>query len=190
MTKSEIADLTAQLYRGYFAHRASVAVGQHPDAASLGPEVEPGMAVQLGRVGRQDGTFHFFDFEFFRTLPTREPELVDDFNRVWLTGALLQVGDALRDAGFFDKGATTRPPVLELVRHMRNGVAHGNEFDIRNPPELMTWPAHNRDAFVKSDLGTVFEVTPAQQATQVLFDFMGPGDVLDVLASVEAELRR
>jgi hypothetical protein len=42
---------------------------------------------------------------------------------------------------------------------------------------------------VKGDLKTVYEITPDLTGS-ILFDFMGPGDVIDVLQSVEIHLSR
>jgi hypothetical protein len=111
--------------------------------------------------------------------------LQDEFERDWLTGALLNVGAALMEADYFDHA-----PELELVYHLRNGIAHGNRFEIRNLDRLSKYPAHNRLAAVRSDLKTTFEVTPSLDDQPVLFDYMGSGDVLDLLMSVEIYLCR
>jgi hypothetical protein len=107
----------------------------------------------------------------------------EQFPRIWLTGALLAVGDALKESGYFD-----RAPELELVRYLRNGVAHGNRFEIRYPDQLTKYPAHNRDAAFRTN--TIFEITPALDDQPVLFDFMEAGDVLDLLHSVALHLDR
>ena len=73
-----------------------------------------------------------------------------------------------------------------MVRHLRNGTAHGNRFTLRNPDELKKWPAHTRGA--ACSYSEPFEVTPDLDGTEVLFDFMGPGDVLDLLISVSTYL--
>jgi hypothetical protein len=75
-----------------------------------------------------------------------------------------------------------RAPVLEMVRHLRNGIAHGNEFTLRNPKELALWPAHTREASCQA--ANPFEITAELDGHAVLFDFMAPGDVLDLLISV------
>ncbi|WP_284948030.1 hypothetical protein [Acidisoma cladoniae] len=99
-------------------------------------------------------------------------------------GALLALGDQLSKHRYFDQA-----PVLELVYHLRNAVAHGNCFTIdkngRN--RLARHPAHNRNALAKSPDGTEFEVT-ADLSGPLLFEFMGPGDVIDLLKSVELYL--
>jgi hypothetical protein len=40
-------------------------------------------------------------------------------DRVWLTGGLITLADALERNNYFD-----RAPHLKLVRHLRNGVSH------------------------------------------------------------------
>jgi hypothetical protein len=76
-----------------------------------------------------------------------------------------------------------------LSYHLRNGIAHGNRFNIddRGKSRLAKHKAHNRDAAVKSPLGTVYEITP-RLTGPVLFDFMGAADVIDLLQSVEVYL--
>jgi len=139
----------------------------------------------VGYVGRKDGTQIVYHFEHFLKLGASDPVLAEEFARVWLTGALLTVGDALTQNSYFDHA-----PELELVRHLRNGVGHGNRFNITNPAILTTHPANNSLAHIMSDKKTIFEMTPALHGTQVLFDFMGPGDVLDLLLSVGVYLCR
>jgi hypothetical protein len=73
-----------------------------------------------------------------------------------------------------------------MVRHLRNGVAHGNRFTLRNPKELRRWPAHTRDASCQTT--ETFEITQGLDGKPVLFDFMAAGDVLDLLVSVSTYL--
>jgi hypothetical protein len=75
------------------------------------------------------------------------------------------------------------------LRHLRNGVAHGNAFQI-DLKLLAKFPAHNRLAWVRSDSKAEFEITPNLQKQPVLFDFMAPGDILDLLMSVGLYLIR
>jgi hypothetical protein len=67
-----------------------------------------------------------------------------------------------------------RAPELELIRHVRNGIGHGNRFDIRDPSRSLL-----------STLPTI-----ALRGTGVLFDFAGPADLLDVLTSAKIYLKR
>ena len=101
-------------------------------------------------------------------------------------GALLTLGDELEKHGYFD-----RAPVLELVYHLRNGVAHGNRINTpkKERDRLAKYPAHNRNAAVKSPAGVFYEITPFLSGP-LLFDFMGPADVIDLLQSVEVHLSK
>jgi hypothetical protein len=80
---------------------------------------------------------------------------------------------------------------LGIGRNTRlsNGVAHGNTFRI-NLEHLAKFPAHNRLARVRSDSKAEFEITADLQDKPVLFDFMGPGDILHLLMSVSLYLMR
>ncbi|SFU26022.1 hypothetical protein [Paraburkholderia aspalathi] len=101
-------------------------------------------------------------------------------------GALLMLGDETRDHRYFDHALN-----LELVYHLRNGIAHGNTFNITDEGKKRSakHPAHNRNAAVKSPLGTVYEIMP-NLTGPVLFDFIGAADVIDILRSVEVYLSR
>ena len=110
-----------------------------------------------------------------------EPALRDEMDRAWCVSSLVLLGDRLLAEGYYD-----RAPVLEMVRHLRNGIAHGNRFTIRKPDELRRQPAHTSGASCQS--GLTFEVTPELDGTPVLFDFMAVGDVLDLLVSVGTHL--
>jgi hypothetical protein len=101
-------------------------------------------------------------------------------------GALLTLDVELSTHHYFDQA-----PVLELVYHLRNAVAHGNQFNITKTgrDRLVRHPAHNRDAAVRSPLGTRYEITPSLSGP-LLFDFMGPADIIDLLQSVEVHLAK
>lgn len=163
-------------------HWAAIRVARDPRAVALSPN---GQIVPVGYVVRKDGTRHVFDFKHYLALAGNHPAMVDDLDRVWLVGALLAIGDALSRHRYFN-----RAPELELLRHLRNGVAHGNVFRIDNPASLIKFPAHNRLAWVRSDTKAEFEITPNLEGQPVLCDFMAPGDVLDLLMSVGLYLIR
>jgi hypothetical protein len=117
-----------------------------------------------------------------------DQSLQGDFLRTWALGALLTLGDELDkpEHKYFDHA-----PILELVYHLRNGIAHGNRFTITESGKkrLAKFAAHNRHAVVKSPKGTVYEITPNLKGP-VLFDFIGAADVIDLLQSVEVYLSR
>jgi hypothetical protein len=130
-------------------------------------------------VKRKDGTEHAYHFALYLPRAGTDVFLATVFEQVWLAGSLLKLGDTLAQHQYFD-----RAPELELVRHLRNSIAHGNRFRIDNPNNLTKFPAHNRDAWSRNDTKAVFEITPAVHGQSLLFDYMGAGDVLDVMTSV------
>jgi len=181
----DAGQLAERMAQGYYAHSAAIAVATRPEAQALVPAKLPGMTVPLGFVRRIDGTEHAFDFKHFLRLAAASPEITNELPRVWLAGSLLAVGDALARQSYFD-----RAPELELLRHLRNGIAHGNRFDIRERQKLNKFPAHNRLAWIRGDNKSVFEITAALDGQPVLFDYLGAGDVLDLLMSVGLYLIR
>ena len=181
----DAGELAGQLAQGYYTHLASLTVAADPRADRLLPPILPGHLVPIGTVKRKDGTEHTFYFEHFLRLARTDAIIASELERIWLGGSLLRLGDVLAQHQYFD-----RAPELELVRHLRNGIAHGNRFRIDNPSNLMRFPAHNREAWVKSDTKAVFEITPSLHSQPILFDFIGAGDVLDILMSVSLYLVR
>jgi len=112
--------------------------------------------------------------------------LQSEFLRTWATGALLTLGDELKNFDYFD-----RAPILELIYHLRNDVAHGNRLtvDAKGQKRLRKFPAHNRNAVAKNPAGVIYEITSSSSGS-LLFDFMGPADLIDLLQSVEVHLSR
>jgi hypothetical protein len=178
----ECGRLAERMVGGYYAHVAAIGIACDPRAQTLIPEIQSGFIVPVGYVSRKDGTQHAFHYPHFLE---QARIILDDLERAWLVGALLAIGDAVSANNYFD-----RAPELELLRHLRNGVAHGNRFKIDRPANLSKFPAHNKLSWVRSDSKIGFEINPMLQGQKVLFDFMGPGDVLDLLMSIGVYLTR
>ena len=181
----DAGQLAERLSHGYYAHLAATVVATDPRSVQLAPPVLPGQLVPTLIVARKDGTAHVFHFVHFLGLAASDTVIADELKRVWITGSLLRLGDVLAQNQYFD-----RAPELELVRHLRNGIAHGNRFRIDNLANFANFPAHNRSAWVKSDSKAMFEITPSLQGKAVLFNYMEAGDVLDLLMSVGIYLIR
>lgn len=178
----DVGQLAWDMARGYATHIAAIRIP---------PRLTPQAFVRLisdypiDFVQRKDGTKWSFGTQDVIGNATWDEPIATELPRVWLAGSLLAVGDALKDHDYFG-----RAPLVELVRHLRNGIAHGNRFDIRYPDELEKYPAHNRDADYRGPNSSLFEIERALNDQPVLFDFMGAGDVLDLLHSVGACLDR
>jgi hypothetical protein len=170
------ARLAHRLGGGYYVHSAIIDVAAGVDRS------EPINWEITREAVRKDGTKHVFSFGHYLREAFENSKTKDDLDRVWLTGGLIALADALYRNRYFD-----RAPHLELVRHLRNGISHGNRFRIDRPSCLAVHPAHNFFASVRSPAGTSSEITAATQGT-VMFDFMGPADFVDLFMSVEIHL--
>jgi len=116
-----------------------------------------------------------------------KPETRRDFDRVWLMGALLTVGDALRDNGYFDHA-----PEAEIIRHLRNGIAHGNHFrfddavkdkttgKLKHPANIFRYSA--RQSMPKHEIDTNL------QGAEVLWGWGGPDAIIDCLTVLGVHL--
>jgi hypothetical protein len=180
-SREEVAELASQLRYGLYAHAAILQIARDPRATELAPaERFPGDGPSSA-VTCKDGSTRPFYWHYALEQAETDPGLRDLMDRAWCTSSLILLGDRLADEDYFD-----RAPVLEMVRHVRNGVAHGNRFTILKASELAKWPAHNRHASCSTT--EPLEITAELNGKQILFDFMGAGDVLDLLISVSAHL--
>jgi hypothetical protein len=171
----DVGTFALRLERRFFAFLAAATWGR-----SWGENVEP-MVGHAAALERRSGTLSPSDFDAYLAEAAREDD--DEFERVWLTGCLVQLGDALQRHGYFD-----RAPILELVRHLRNGVGHGNTFRIDNPSKLDRYPAHARAAR-GPDLPAL-EITPAVDGTEVLFAFASGDEIAWILRAAGRHLLR
>src|SRR5262245_52702875 len=137
----DAGQLAERMAQGYFVHVAAIEVATDPRASALAPIIEAGQYVPVGYVSRKDGTRHAFHFQHFLDQARTNSAIVDDLARTWLVGALLAVGDVLDQNDYFDHA-----PELELLRDLRNGIAHGNKFYFM--PERVRYlaitPGHNK----------------------------------------------
>jgi hypothetical protein len=110
----------------YFSHVASMHVARDPRAEKLGPQIEPGQTASILKISRGDGNAMIIWFDH-HLAEGRKPKTREDFDRIWLMGALLVVCDALRANYYFG-----HEPEAEIIRHLRNGIAHGNKFSFND----------------------------------------------------------
>jgi hypothetical protein len=177
----DVGRLARDLAAGYGAHSAAIIIAGKLDRQTIHRVTEPD---PVGVHPCKDGNDLCYNVRDFLRL-AREPKIAAELPRVWLASALLAVGDASAENDYFD-----RAPELEFVRHLRNGIAHGNRFDIRDPERLKRFPAHNRDVRPKRPDSGTFEITPTLDGQRVLFDFMEAGDVVELLFAVSLYLSR
>ncbi len=178
---------TAQrLASGYYAFLVAHLVAVNPRSINLLPPAKAKGEDPIGEIKRKDGTAHIVNLRHYLDLLREDHGLQREVLRAWAMGALLSLGDELSSHRYFD-----RAPVLELVYHLRNGVAHGNRFNLtkHGRDRLAHFPAHNRSAAVRSPAGIVYEITPTL-SEPLFFEFMGPADVIDLLQSVEVHLSK
>jgi len=175
-----------RLADGYFAHSAAMTVASQPGAPALLPAGDLSPASQ---VLRKDGSAHKFSLPHYLGQASGDQRIRDDFDRIWLTHTFLTIGHALKSASKTNQ--LFHAPELELIYHVRNGIAHGNRFhfDDKGKQRLADHPAHNRLAQLR--VGGLLEIIAAtMEGEEVLFAFAAPGDLLDVLISASEYLKR
>ena len=196
MNERSLGQLADELHNGYLGYAGVTSLLQGPytndlmtriESDNVGPAPVPTEAIL-----RKDGSAAFFDVSHAvrRIIPTSIYRELHD--RLWLGGALLTLGDEFARVGYLDKG-----PDLEFIRHLRNGVAHGNRFHLTGdePKRSAHFTGPDRRLMANGTVtpageAHIFEITAALNGQRVLFDFMGPGDVCDLLMFVSSRLVR
>jgi hypothetical protein len=89
---------------------------------------------------------------------------------------LVVVRDEMDQASIGPKRKSAKP-LYQLLRHLRNAVAHGNKFYLKDGEPKS--PASYRKFHVDAKM---------DGQTNVLFDFISPGDILDLLEAIHADL--
>jgi hypothetical protein len=176
--------MARHLAAGYYAFLVAHFVAVNPKSINSLPPATALGRNPTGEIKRKDGTFHTFDLRHYLDLLREDQSIQERFLRTWAAGALLMLGDKLSKHSYFDHA-----PILEMVYHLRNGIAHGNQFNIddRGRRRLRKHAAHNRDTIWRSPVGVVYEITP-NLTGPILFDFIGAADVIDLLQAVEVYL--
>jgi hypothetical protein len=179
-----VSQRAGRLASGYYAFLVAQHVAANPKSINLLPPAKALGQDPTGEVKRKDGTVHLLNMRYYLDLFREDYGVQSEILRSWAIGALLTLGDELLLYKYFNHA-----PILELVYHLRNAVAHGNRFHFTDTglKRLERYSAHNRSGPIRSPAGTVFEVT-ASLSGPFLFDFMHPADVIDLLQSVEVYL--
>ncbi|MCR5864664.1 hypothetical protein [Aquincola sp. J276] len=121
----------------------------------------------------------------------RQPETRAAFDVVWLRGTLLTVSDALGDHHWFG-----RTPETQMIRHLRNGIAHKNRFTFRGgrssrlvdpdtgrllyPANIFRWAA--RQGMPRHEIDTHLD------GVEVLGAWGGPDAIVDCLTVLGLQL--
>jgi hypothetical protein len=179
----DVGVMVQRLAEEYYTHIAALHVAADPRAAAFAAPVESGELVPVLRVPRDDGTRQKFDFHHFLAA-VKTPELLEDFKQAWLASSLLRIGDALGENGYFGHA-----PEAELVRHLRNGIAHKNRFTFKGgnvvdrKSSQLKYPAHNR-RYTKALTMREYAIDTHLKGNAVLFDYGGPAAILDILTAL------
>jgi len=182
----DVAMLAQRMVSQYFSHVAAMYVARSPRAEELRPQIEAGQIVPTLKIPRGDGNTMIMSFDHFLA-EGRKPEARQDFDRVWLIGALLLVGAALGANGYFGHALEA-----EIIRHLRNGVAHGNRFSfhsnvIDKTTQKLKYPANIFRYAVRQSM-PMHEVETNMQGTEVLFVWGGPDAIVDCLTVLGVHL--
>ena len=182
----EVATLAQRMTSLYFSHVAAMYVARDLRAAAFAPAIEPGQHVPILRSPRRDGNAMIMWFNHYLE-KNREQGTIEDFDKVWLTGALLTVGDALGANGYFN-----HEPEAEMIRHLRNGIAHANRFTFSSAVKNKSTGTlkHPANIFRYADHQKMprHEIDTHRESSEVLWAWGGPDAVVDCLTVLGVHL--
>ena len=172
----ESARLAEDLVAGLLGFDAALALLADDRVLALVPPILPGKLVPIGllpHIGNDEGhEYHFtYYLDRLRTEPNRTLT-----KRLWASSALIRLGEKLTRHAYFD-----RRPSLELMRHLRNAVAHGERFLIRDLDKLSQYPA-----FLTAG-PFHWEITPALDGAP-LYERFSAGDIGSIIQSIGIHL--
>lgn len=132
--------------------------------------LDPGSTSRLGR--RDDSYYEDRDVYEAISVARDNRGFNLDFLGGLITTAVSWIGDELSANECFDKS-----PELELFRHIRNGLSHGNRFHFRSGEPRR--PAKLRGYVLDASL----------HGQNILFEYLSTGDVFDLLDHVRDHLQ-
>jgi len=170
-----------ELAQGCYAYETLSLVANDPKAEIIIPDAPVGEGPQ-GKLIRSDGSYHTFDIRHYLNLAKNHAATNEHIIHSWYLGALLTAGDLLKGKFYFD-----HQPEFELIYHLRNGAAHGNKFNIIKEGEKRL---QSHSAYLRGlNNSERFNISSALNGRKVLFDFVGPGDVADILILTAERLK-
>lgn len=127
---------------------------------------------------RKRGGDHSYSFQHYLQQAFEHPEVAAQLKAAWFASAIVTAADALSAHNYFN-----RPPLLEMIYHLRNGIAHGNKFTFtpKCVARLKDHPANTFSIDGSRSPDTDFNIDVSLSGTGVLFDYLGPGDVIAIL---------
>lgn len=168
----EIADLIRKLQKTYAGTSATLYLFSHSRIFDFldSTGVDRGSSIILRK---KDGS-NYDGLDIYESINEIRSS---NINMTWLLKnihitRIIRIGDQLDQNDYFDKA-----PVLEFFRHLRNAVSHGNEFTFYNDE-----PKRN------AEFGS-FKLDDRLNGTTALFEYIGPGDVMELFDEVENHLR-
>ena len=163
---------------GYQTHSAAMEVALHPKVLDF-IDNDSSLINSTGEIPRLNDQGWQYGKILWLRAKDFNAELADDFAAVWIAGVIIKIGDLLAQHEYFD-----RHPLLEMIRHMRNAIAHGNRFRIDSEEKLKKYPANNIGAKMNGwNHGTLYEITYGLNGKQFMGSYMLDGNILDILLS-------
>ena len=172
MNAKEIADLIDSLQATYAAISTALLLLNLDETHQLLEKkgFDPGTTINISRMDNTQYTGIKL-WDSLHLVRGNQSFNLNYLGSIFMTN-LSWIGYELNQNRYFDK-----TPELEFFRHLRNGVSHGNKFNLLNGEP-------KRPAKFNA-----FEITPALHGQPVLFEFISMGDLFDLFDCIKFHLR-
>jgi hypothetical protein len=169
-----VNELAIKLAEGFLCHHAAMTILKDPKSKELyqGKTLE-----QMESIGKFGNTEYRFDSYY--DMAVNDPFILEEFEKMWCVGAIQKLDHELKKNKYFDHA-----PILEMIHHFRNGVAHGNKFVFENK---IKHPANNFEYVGITDMKN-YELTEKLKGKKILFDFITANDLLQIFQGVANHL--
>jgi hypothetical protein len=130
---------------------------------------------------RKDGSYYATSVDLREAVDKVKlnTDLLVTFSKALLMSFISLIGDEVQRNSLYSKFSS---PELEFLRHIRNAVSHGNQFFFKSYDDGTQEP--KRPASFKQ-----FTLAPSLDGSS-LWDFIWPGDLLELLDHVAIYLRQ
>ena len=174
---SDTAKMCQDLVAVIFGFDAAITLLSDDRVLNLIPDILPGKFVSVGSLVDRDGTIGAeYHFNYYLHQLRTEPRYWEGTKAIWASSCLIRLGDRLTHHGYFD-----RSPDLELIRHLRNAVAHNDKFRIDSLKKLHQYPAHLTAGQRNWKIDFAMNGRP-------LYDLFSVSDICSIVQNVGIEL--
>ena len=167
MTKQEVIREIERIEANFVITSISLGYLHNPEIRAIANGwLDPGSTVKFGR--KRESSYKSYDVFSVYEMFYEKKENNIDYMVYPLLAMISYVHDLIKNNGLLNQ-----TPEFEFFRHIRNGVSHGNRFNLRNNEPRRTATFLN------------FSIDSSLNGTHVVHGYMKTGDILDLIQYIK-----